>query len=110
MKAILCLALALAGPAALAQDDVDAEARRKCTQLAAEMFGQARPAEPRDPSGIEVLVTWRASCAERPPTGPGHVVALCEADVISSPSTRRRVFFWKKQQGTAVSTGYHWCD
>lgn len=37
---------------------------------------------------ISPLVTWRAACAEKPPTGPGHVTALCQGERINGKKQR----------------------
>jgi len=56
-------------------------------------------------SNAKQLVTWRASCAESPPTGPGNVDLLCEGDIARKDGSSVRVFYWQKHAGTNISTG-----
>ena len=62
-------------------------------------------------TNIEPLVTWRASCAEKPPVGIyGKIVALCDGDLISKNGASRRIFYWEgtdKKGDEAL--GYHLC-
>lgn len=60
---------------------------------------------PRITAGTEQeLATWRASCAEAPPTGEGNVLLLCQADTDETP-----VFYWVKQAKNHQTLGYASC-
>ena len=64
----------------------------------------------KDISNIESLVTWRASCAEKPPVGEGKVTVLCDGDLNSKNGRAVRIFFWQKQRDDGqVAVGYHLC-
>jgi hypothetical protein len=58
---------------------------------------------------ITPLYTWRASCAEKPPTGKGNVMALCEGTSIRSDGTAKLLFFWSKTNKGKLTTGYYSC-
>jgi hypothetical protein len=58
--------------------------------------------------GITTLATWRAACAEEPPTGPGNVTALCEGKRIAAKGGAG-VFFWQKSQRGKLNSGYIMC-
>ncbi len=62
-------------------------------------------------SNIEPLVTWRASCAEKPPVGiSGKIVALCDGDLISKNGASRRIFYWEGADTKGdYKIGYHLC-
>jgi len=64
-------------------------------------------------SNIEPLVTWRASCAEKPPVAPvggGNVIALCDGDLISKNGATRRIFYWQINKPSGEENiGYHLC-
>ncbi len=57
---------------------------------------------------ITPLVTWRAACAERPPTGPGNVTALCEGKRTAAKGGAG-VFFWQKSHQGKLKRGYFEC-
>jgi hypothetical protein len=57
---------------------------------------------------ISPLVTWRAACAEKPPTGPGNVTALCQGKRIAEKG-KDDVFFWQKSQHGKLNNGYYVC-
>ena len=64
----------------------------------------------KDISNIESLVTWRASCAEKPPVGEGKVTVLCDGDLNSKNGKVVRIFFWQKQRDDGqMAVGYHLC-
>jgi hypothetical protein len=52
--------------------------------------------------------TWRAACAERPPTGKGTVTALCEAK-RKTDKGEQGVFFWQKSYRGKPNIGYFIC-
>ena len=61
-------------------------------------------------TNMEVLYTWRASCAEKPPTGEGDVLALCDGDLVSKNGVIRRIFYWEKIKNNGERhIGYHLC-
>ena len=55
------------------------------------------------------LATWRAACAERPPTGPGNVTSLCEGK-LSAAKGGKGVFFWQKSIRANSIAGYFVCE
>lgn len=57
---------------------------------------------------ISSLVTWRAACADRPPTGPGNVTALCQGKRITDKG-ENEVFFWQKSERGKLNSGYFVC-
>jgi hypothetical protein len=57
---------------------------------------------------ISPLVTWRAACAEKPPTGPGNVTALCQGKRVTAKG-EDDVFFWQKSQHGKLNNGYYVC-
>ncbi len=56
-------------------------------------------------SNAEQFVTWRAACAGSPPTGPGDVNLLGEADVAKKTGAPVRIFYWQKHAGSVSNTG-----
>jgi hypothetical protein len=58
---------------------------------------------------VTPLYTWRASCAEKQPTGTGNVMALCEGTSIRNDGKAERLFFWSKTKKGTVSRGYFSC-
>ncbi|MYM39443.1 hypothetical protein [Duganella qianjiadongensis] len=57
---------------------------------------------------ISPLVTWRAACAEKPPTGLGNVTALCQGKRFTAKG-KDDVFFWQKSQHGKLNNGYYVC-
>lgn len=57
---------------------------------------------------ISPLVTWRAACAEKPPTGPGNVTALCQGKRFTEKGNYD-VLFWQKSQHGKLNNGYYVC-
>jgi hypothetical protein len=55
--------------------------------------------------GLEPLVTWRAACAERAPTGPGNVTALCQGERTTAKG-EQGVFFREKSSHGLPNRGY----
>ena len=107
-KVSLALVLATACGMALAQGDKDLEEKMllDCKVLAQEInksHGVGISLE-----SISPLVTWRASCAERPPTGPGNVIALCQGKRTTAKDDGS-VFFWQKSLRGKLNNGYLVC-
>ena len=109
IKVCLALSLAAMSACALAQDDQDIDKKMlsNCQALATEL-NKSKSA------GISLkeitpLVTWRAACAERPPTGPGNVTALCEGRMAAAKGGKG-VFFWQKSHQGKLNSGYFVCD
>jgi len=106
-------ALILSGACGLTHAAGDGAAIEKsmlldCTTLA-KAINLSNPRIGIDLRGITPLVTWRASCAEKPPTGPGNVTALCEA-AREPDKGRERVFFWQKSVHGKHHQGYYFCE
>ncbi len=98
MRSVLILTLMLGGSPAFAADD-------ECISLA-ERLDAAHQSFPAVIGETTVpLMTWRASCAENSPDGPGKIVVLCEADTTDG----RGVFYWLKQDANGGSLGYRSC-
>ena len=57
------------------------------------------------PGSEKQLVTWRSSCAEDPPDGPGDVVRICEAETQDG----QFVFYWLKGRDGGEESGYQTC-
>ncbi|MFK3736746.1 hypothetical protein [Massilia sp. TN1-12] len=107
-NAILALSLATASAAAFAQDsDVEKEMVDRC-QAVAKQLNKTRKLGIRA-DGMEAFATWRAACAERPPTGPGNVTALCEGTRVVA-GKEQRVFFWQMSDHGKLGNGYFACD
>ncbi len=58
---------------------------------------------------VTPLYTWRAGCAERPPSGEGKVMALCEGISVRSDGKAELLFFWSKTHAGTLGTGYFSC-
>ena len=108
IKACLALLLATASGAALAQnvDDIDRKMLKDCQTLATEL--NASKGLGIGPDSIRPFFTWHATCAERPPTGPGNVTALCEGTRITAKG-EQRVFFWEKSRHGKRHRGFFSC-
>ena len=104
---VLCLAGACSVSVSHAADSSDYEDLKKCRALATELNRTKNVGI--DPDGMTRLVTWRAACAERPPTGPGNVTALCEGK-RTSVKGGGKVFFWQKADHGKPNYGYFSCD
>ena len=62
-------------------------------------------------SNIDTLVTWRASCAGKPPVGAGNVAALCDGDLVGKNGVARRIFYWQMIKANGEENiGYHLCQ
>ena len=61
---------------------------------------------------IDYLITWRASCSEKPPVGvKGNLLILCDADLISQNGASRRIFLWMFEGSDGNNKiGYHLCQ
>lgn len=109
IKVCLALSIAAMSTCALAQDDQDVDKKMlaNCQALA----GQLNKSHCTGISlnDITPLVTWRAACAERPPTGPGNVTALCEGK-LSPAKGGKGVFFWQKSEQGKLHSGYFVCE
>jgi hypothetical protein len=91
-----------------AQSSVDINLLNKCQEVGASVVNIANGAEKI--SNIQPLVTWRASCAEKPPVGDGNVVAICDGDLVSKNGASRRIFYWQKLKNNGeLAIGYHLC-
>lgn len=95
---IITLALSLSCNAVVAQD-ADCELLAERMQAAYSNFPKINA-----DTAVE-LVTWRASCAETPPDGPGNVDALCEVGTADGGT----VFYWMKSQEGGQSSGFQMC-
>lgn len=87
-------------------NDVDAEGLGKCVSLAKEL-NQTKALGIRV-DGLERLFTWRAACAERPPTGPGNVTVLCQGK-YGNAKGEKQIFFWQKSKDGKLNNGYFSC-
>jgi hypothetical protein len=108
IKAFLALLLATTCGAALSQsnDDLDRKMLNNCQVLAKKLSKTKQVSISMD--GIQPLVTWRAACAERPPTGPGNVTSLCEGK-LEAAKAEERVFFWEKVKRGKFNRGFFIC-
>jgi hypothetical protein len=108
IKAFFALLLATACGAALSQsnDDLERKMLNDCQILATKLSKSKKISISMD--GIQPLVTWRAACAERPPTGPGNVTALCEGKRDAAKG-EERVFFWEKVKHGKFNRGFFIC-
>lgn len=88
-------------------NDVDDEDLGKCVSLAKELNQTKRLGIRLD--GLERLVTWRAACAERPPTGPGNVTVLCQGKYADEKG-EKAIFFWQKSKDGKLNNGYFSCN
>ncbi|WP_136526570.1 hypothetical protein [Geomonas ferrireducens] len=92
-------------------EDLEREGIEQCAALANKMFSaKASRNVPKNVMNFTSLATWRASCAEKPPMGPGNVTALCEGDARTHSGEKKRVFFWEKSEKGKKYTGYYWCE
>lgn len=80
-------------------------AAETCEQLASVMSAEVEGFPATVPDTSKDLVTWRASCAETPPTGEGDVRLLCETNTKDGLP----VFYWLKQDGERVNAGFASC-
>ena len=102
----LCLAAVCGVSPAQATDDLDKQMLEKCQTVAKELNKTSQAGISLD--GLEPLVTWRAACAERPPTGPGNVTALCQGKRTTAQG-EQGVFFWEKSNHGLKNRGYFTC-
>lgn len=108
MKFSLALGLAAICCSAPAQDetDIDKEMLARCQALASQLNkSKSAGISLKD---ITPLVTWRAACAERPPSGPGNVTSLCEGR-LTAEKGGKGVFFWQKSHEGKLNSGYFVC-
>lgn len=107
LKFLFAFFLATSCATAYAQDeDFDKKGQDNCQRLAKQL-NQSKQLGIR-PQGMTSLATWRAACAERPPTGPGNVTALCEGTRVTNKG-EERVFFWEKSSKGKLNNGYFAC-
>lgn len=93
--------------AAPTQDDVEAEMIRKCESLA-ELLNKTKNTN-ININELRAFVTWRATCAEQPPTGEGNVMALCEGTSVRNDGSSELLFFWSKTNRGKLTSGYLSC-
>ncbi len=103
---VLLLAAACGIASAQGTDEVDRKMLDDCRVLAKKLNSSQKLGIMMD--GIQPLFTWHASCAERVPTGPGDVTALCEGN-RKVPKGQERVFFWEKQKHGKFNRGFFAC-
>ena len=103
----LCLAATCSASAAQATDDLEKQMLDKCQAVAKELNKSRQAGISLD--RLEPLVTWRAACAERPPTGPGNVTALCQGKRTTAKG-EQGVFFWEKSNHGVPNRGYFTCS
>lgn len=72
----------------------------ECTKTAFTIAHAGLPFPKIKTNTVEELFTWRASVCEQPPTGPGDVLSLCQAETKDG----RSVFYWKKKQSAGFIT------
>lgn len=108
VKLYFVLLLASASAAALGQsnDDLDRKMLNDCQVLAKELSSSNRVRISTE--GIKPIFSWHAGCAERPPTGPGEVTALCEGKPVVGRG-KERVFFWQKEMNGKFNRGFFLC-
>jgi hypothetical protein len=104
--AALCLATACSAAFGEDLDDLEKKSRDTC-QVVAKELNESKGVG-IDLKSISIHATWRAACAERPPTGPGNVTALCEGKRIGAKGGGG-VFFWQKSQRGKLNSGYFVC-
>ncbi len=88
-------------------DDFDPEMLKNCQDLAILLNKSSKVNI--NINELTPLFTWRASCAEKPPTGQGNVMALCEGTSVRSNGTAELLFFWSKTNKGKLTTGYYPC-
>ena len=103
----LCLAATCSASAAQATDDLEKQMLDKCQAVAKELNKSRQAGISLD--RLEPLVTWRAACAERPPTAPGNVTALCQGKRTTAKG-EQGVFFWEKSNHGVPNRGYFTCS
>lgn len=88
-------------------DEIDPALLQGCTQ-AAELLNRSGKVN-INTNDLTPLVTWRASCAESPPTGEGNIMALCEGTSVGADGNGELLFFWSRTNRGKVDTGYMAC-
>ncbi|MES2917856.1 MAG: hypothetical protein V4729_04480 [Pseudomonadota bacterium] len=88
-------------------DDSDLALQQGCVQ-AAELLNRSGKVN-INTNDLAPLVTWRASCAETPPTGEGNIMALCEGTSVGADGNGELLFFWSRTNRGKVETGYMAC-
>lgn len=92
-----------------AADDLDKQMLEKCQAVAKALNETSKAGIRLD--GLEPLVTWHAACAEKPPTGPGNVAALCQGKRSTAHGVQgvQGVFFWEKMDHGTPNRGDFTC-
>jgi hypothetical protein len=103
---LLVLATSAAPGFALNKNEMPEETPYECQAVAKELNKSKKISISMD--GMQALATWRAACAERPPTGAGNVTALCEGK-LNGVKGAGRVFFWEKSHQGKAHRGYFTC-
>jgi hypothetical protein len=108
IKAYLGVLLVTACSVALGEGNTDLENKmlRDC-QVVAKKLNKSKELN-RGLDEIQPFVTWHATCAERAPTGPGNVTALCEGKRETAKG-KERVFFWEKATHGKFNRGFFIC-
>jgi hypothetical protein len=108
IKSFLALCLATTCTASYSQGDDELEKTmlNECKVLAKEINRSKKVGI--SPEDISPLFTWRAACAERPPTGAGNVTALCEGKRRGIKG-EEGIFFWQKSNKGKLENGYFLC-
>lgn len=88
------------------ETDLEKKMLNDCSELA-KAINKSHPEIAISLQGLAPLVTWRASCAEKPPTGAGNVTALCEGERAAN---KGKIFFWQKLDQGKLKQGYYLCD
>ena len=88
-------------------DDIEAQMLRDCESLA-DVLNKTKNTN-INANELRAFVTWRAACAEQPPTGEGNVMALCEGTSVNRDGTSELLFFWSKTHRGKLTTGYLSC-
>jgi hypothetical protein len=98
----------VAAPLSAKTEEMDSSMIKDCVRLA-ELLNNSDKVN-INTNEVTPLYTWRASCAERPPTGEGNVMALCEGTSVRSDGKGELLFFWSKTKRGKVNTGFFICD
>lgn len=104
---VLAAALFFISLSAMAVEDFEVKALQACETLARDIEKTLVPTSKI--TQIEYLVTWRAACAERPPTGPGNVKALCTGLILQTDGNSKGIFYWSKIYKGKINTGHFLC-
>jgi hypothetical protein len=103
----LCLATACTASHAQGDDKLEQSMLNECQVLAKEINKAKKVGI--STKDMSPLFTWRAACAERPPTGAGNVTALCEGK-RRTVKGEEGIFFWQKSNKGKLENGYFLCE